>query len=287
MFSKSSCYERHREQHLSQFEKQVAPEMLARPKVRKILETLGLDVFVPQNWDGVNGLPDLELEFLPTFPSSSKPGARPVNPRLYEHAKKEYTRLKKYMYEKSYSAVASPLVIAPKATAPFIRFCGDYVKINKHIVTHHYPIPKVTNELAKISRWTHFLDVDMANSFHQRKLGPITSERLSIQSPWGLDRPKFMPEGIGPASGYLQEMVEDIFRGFEDFTITIFDNFLVCCDWCNLFSTIATIPKPELSRSLHTSDQPTRPTTVCLRAFQTPSVRLNSCASSTTTSPPS
>ena len=28
-----------------------------------------------------------------------------------------------------------------------------------------------------------------------------------------------MPEGIGPASGYLQEMVEDIFRGFEDFTI--------------------------------------------------------------------
>lgn len=216
--------------YFSQFEKQVAPAMLSRPRVKNLLETLGLQVFVPQNWDGVNGLPDLELEFMPSFPTSSKPGARPVNPRLYEHAKKEYNRLKKYMYEKSYSAVASPLVIAPKATAPFIRFCGDYVKINKHIVTHHYPIPKVTNELAKISKWTHFLDLDMANSFHQRKLGPITSARLSIQSPWGLDQPKFMPEGIGPASGYLQEMVEDIFRGFEDFTITIFDNFLVCCD---------------------------------------------------------
>ena len=130
--------------YFSQFEKQVAKEMLARPKVQQLLKTLGLEVFVPTNWTGVNGQDDLEIQFLPDFPASSRPDARPVDPKLYEHAHKEYLRLKKYMYEKSYSSVASPLVIAPKATAPFIRFCGDYVKINKFIKTHHYPIPKVT-----------------------------------------------------------------------------------------------------------------------------------------------
>jgi len=216
--------------YLSQFEKQVAPAMLARPRVRNMLETLGLEVFVPSNWEGVNGLPPLELDVLPSMPTTLKPGTRPINPRLFQHAKLEYDRLKKYMYEKSYSQIASPLVIAPKATAPFIRFCGDYVKVNQHIRTHHYPIPRVQHQLAKISKYKYYLDLDMANSFHQRRLGPKTSELLSIQTPWGLDKPKFMPEGIGPASGYLQEMVEDIFRGFEDFTIVIFDNFLVCCD---------------------------------------------------------
>ena len=44
--------------YFSQFEKQVAKEMLERPKVRHLLKTLGLEVFVPTNWTGVNGLDD-------------------------------------------------------------------------------------------------------------------------------------------------------------------------------------------------------------------------------------
>ena len=42
----------------------------------------------------------------------------------------------------------------------------------------------------------------------------------------------FIPEGVGPASGMLQSIVRDIFNyeDFQDWTIVIFDNFLILAD---------------------------------------------------------
>eukprot|EP00981_Chlorochromonas_danica_P007576 scaffold1801_cov193-Ochromonas_danica.AAC.3 len=156
-----------------------------------------------------------------------KPRARPINPKLYANARKEFERLSKYFYKHSSSSIASCLVIAPKATAPFLRFCGDYVAINKYISTGHYPIPHVMRSLEKITQFAVFLDFDLANAFHQIRLAPTTSARLSVQTPWGQVEPTFMPEGIGPASGILQSVVSGIFADFEDWTIAIFDNLLI------------------------------------------------------------
>ena len=180
-------------------------------------------------WDGRKGIPKLQLDFRPTLPDSLRPRARPVNPRLYQHAKEEFERLKGYFYTESNSAIASPLVIAPKATKPFIRFCGDYVEINKHVNIGHYPIPKVIHAIEKAAGFSLFLDLDMTNSFHQIPLGDRTSNILSVQTPWGLVRPRFLPEGVGPASGVLQRTVMEIFSDFQEFMITIFDNLLVLC----------------------------------------------------------
>ena len=146
-----------------------------------------------------------------------------------EAAEKEFARLKTYFYVDSNSDVCSPLVIAPKATKPFIRFCGDYVAINQHIVIGHYPIPHVQHEIDRIGKYKIFLDLDMANSFHQFLLAEKTSRLLSVQTIWGEVRPRFMPEGIGPASGQLQATVSEIFADFSEWAIVIFDNFLVCC----------------------------------------------------------
>ena len=53
---------------------------------------------------------------------------------------------------------------------------------------------------------------------------------LSVSTPWGLFRPKFLPEGVGPASGILQAIVRKIFADLDDWTIVIFDNFLILAD---------------------------------------------------------
>ena len=134
-----------------------------------------------------------------------------------------------YFYTVSNSAVASPLVMAPKATKPFIRFWGDYVEINKHVHIGHYPIPKVISAIEKAAGFSLFLDLDMTNSFHLIPLADRTSNILSVQTPWGLVWPKFLPEGVGPASGVLQRTVMDIFSDYKEFMITIFDNLLVLC----------------------------------------------------------
>lgn len=82
-------------------------------------------------------------------------------------------------------------------------------------------------ELEKIIGFPIYLDIDLANSYHQFKLGPITARRLSIQTPWGQVQPRFLPEGVSPASGVLQSVMAEVFSDFKKFSITIFDNLLV------------------------------------------------------------
>jgi hypothetical protein len=65
------------------------------------------------------------------------------------------------------------------------------------------------------------------NSFNQFKLGPKTSERLWIQTVRGQYAPKFLPEGVGPASFILQQAVNEIYRDFDEWMIVIFDNLLI------------------------------------------------------------
>lgn len=215
------------EEYKSLIPKHVDETFRKHTKIEDLLITKGCKVFVPQNWDGINGVEPLVLKWRDGMPETIRPRARPVNPRLYQHALKEFDRLLKYFYVPSDSPIASCLVIAPKATAPFIRFCGDYVTINKYIVTGHYPIPNVRLTLEKISKFKIFLDFDMVNSFHQIKLAQETSEKLSVQTPWMLVRPLFLPEGVPIASGVLQKIVSEIFGDFEEWSIAIFDNLLV------------------------------------------------------------
>ena len=217
------------EEFKGQIIQHVNEDFMNSTNIYEYLLTNAVLVFVPEKWTGINGIPPLELNWKESLPTSMKPRARPVNPRLYDNAKKEFDRLCQYLYEPSTSPLASCLVIAPKATAPYIRFCGDYVEINKHISIGHSYIPNVQHEIEKIKQFKIFLDIDMTNSFHQFKLDKITSERLSIQTPWGQVQPKFMPEGIGPASGVLQEAVRSIFKDFseEGWCIAIFDNVLL------------------------------------------------------------
>jgi hypothetical protein len=52
----------------------------------------------------------------------------------------------------STSPVASCLVVAPKATTPYIRLCGDYRLINQHVEMPQAYIPMVQHELEKAQK---------------------------------------------------------------------------------------------------------------------------------------
>ena len=139
------------------------------------------------------------LEVKPGLPEFMKAHTRPVRAALYLDAKKEFDRMKTYFYEVSTSPIACPLVVAPKATTPFIRLCGDYRPINAFITIPQEPIPHVQQSLSKAAGWKIFIDLDMTNSFHQIPIDDFSSNLLSVSTPWGLFRPKFLPEGVGVA----------------------------------------------------------------------------------------
>jgi hypothetical protein len=215
------------QEYYSLFDSHVAPAFAKAVPVLDLLRQYQA-VFVPTNWEGISGVDPIEFNWLPGIPTRMKPKARPINPKLWENAQKEFQRLLKYFYTPSDSPIASCLVVAPKATKPFIRFCGDYATmINKFIASGHHPIPDVRRSIDKIMGFRYFLDLDMANSFHQFRLGKKTASLLSVQTPWGQVEPMFIPEGVPPASGILQQTMEAVFTGFEDWMIVLFDNLLI------------------------------------------------------------
>lgn len=225
-----------RKNYLEMLEEHVSEEMRKEcPEIMDLLSSeLAMEVFVPSEWKGLD-IPPLVFSVKPGLPERMMTRARPIRPELFETAKKEFERLSTYFYEtdpnKCICPIASPLVIAPKATHPFIRYCGDYRRINDYIEIPQQPIPIVQHELVKASKFRIFIDLDATNAFHQVPLSEEASKLLAVQTPWGLVRPKFLPEGVGPASGVLQSVVRQIFCGYEDFDdwiIPIFDNFLVC-----------------------------------------------------------
>ena len=148
------------------------------PEVIDVLRSeLAQEVFAPSSWDGMK-VPPVKLVVKGELPARMMPKARPVRRELYAAAKAEFDRLKKYFYVDSESPIASPLVIAPKATAPYIRFCGDYREMNERFSIPQQPIPIVQHELTKAARYKVFIDLDMANSFHQIPLDEETSDLL-------------------------------------------------------------------------------------------------------------
>ena len=216
-------------EYLTSLLSHMCPEFIAAcPEVVELMRTLGLEVFVPQNWDGAR-IDALKLRFSPDFPATLHARLIPVNPRLYAHAKKEFDRLRQYHLVPSDAPYSSNLVIAPKETTPFVRFCGNYIPVNKYILSSQHPIPDVKHKIELIQQHSYFADLDMVNSFHQLPLSLETSEALSIITPWGLVRPKFLPEGVAPASFQLQALVDKVFAGLP-YVIAIFDNILVVAD---------------------------------------------------------
>ena len=192
----------------------------------KYMKEVAWKVFTPQNWEGIR-VPPISLEVDGDLPKARYARGRPPPKRLQNEAIAEIKRLLKYMYVPSDSPWLSDNVWAAKATAPFVRSCGDYRWVNAHIRMRHAFIPDVREELQKLSGFKYFCDFDLTNAFHQFKLDKKTSELLSIQTIEGPIRPLFMPEGISPASAILQKHVREIFKDFAHDSLIMFDNLTI------------------------------------------------------------
>ena len=212
------------ERNVSQAMKDAVPAISKFFRSKQARRVFGATI---QSWTGINGIGEVELVYKSDLPAQMRSRVRPINHRFLAVAEKELQRLLTYFLEMSKSPYSSPMVCAPKATSPYVRICGDYRLINLYIVIPNDVIPNVIHEIEKARSFPIYADLDLTNAFHQIPIGPITRERLAIITPMGLVQPKFLPEGVGPASGILQQVVSGIFRDYETWMVVIFDNLLV------------------------------------------------------------
>ena len=106
------------------------------PKRSELIEVLDkfAGVFYQSNFNGVKHVEPIDLETRADMPLQHKPEFRYVSVRDEAAFNKEIIRMKTSMYTVSQSPIVHPIVVAPKATSPFIRICGDYRWINQYII---------------------------------------------------------------------------------------------------------------------------------------------------------
>lgn len=183
----------------------------------------------------VNDFKGLNIEPLPMMWADDTPTVLRTytgrySPALTKVAETEFNHLMNIGFiDWSKSNFRSPLTVAPKKTAPFVRLCGNYQKANAFLRNRNLKIPIVRDEINKCKLFSIYSELDWKNAYHQIKIVPEDSARLALQTIWGTVEPKFLWEGIKSASD-LMEHCKCIMFDFEDFnewTIALFDNLLI------------------------------------------------------------
>jgi transposase InsO family protein len=207
-------------------------ELLRRPETRS--------VFVPREWEGLSH-PDgrtreHHIEWMARPAPRYVPAIR-VKPHHLDVVKKEYDHLRNIRYwDLSTSNCVSPMLVAPKATTPFIRLVCDYSWLRPYMSVPAQPIPRVRDELDRIKAgdprqqgapFRCFAEFDLAAAFHQLKIDRESAFYLAVSTPWGVVEPRFLPEGIPAATAILQRAVTDIFKDMAHTMIVLFDNLVV------------------------------------------------------------
>ena len=128
----------------------------------------------------------LELQLKPDMSATHKCYDRPLNPIIFEATIEFMERMCTYMYEDSDNLIVVPLVVALKATTPFVRMCGDYVRNNKFTVSGCYFIPHIQHELERAAGFKFFHEMDLTNTFHQVPVAKRTSNMLWTHIPMPL-----------------------------------------------------------------------------------------------------
>ncbi len=218
-------------EYLDALDVQIAPEW-NNPKVKEFFKRQSvMNRFVMKEWKGIN-IDPIEFTWAENTPVQFHAKVRNIHVERVPHVRAELERLTIYFLEPSDSPVTSPIVDADKATAPYVRICGDYTHINKFIIATPEPIPNIPISVRKLAGFKFYIDIDMVNSFHQFLLAQRTSNYLTITTPWGNYRPKFLPEGVTPASCTLQKAMRVIFSDLEQegWLVVVFDNMVIGCN---------------------------------------------------------
>lgn len=196
---------------------------------------LAKDRFVPKEWTGMLIEP-ISLKFTPDWKAVKAKGLGPrgskafVNQKMRGPYEKEFERMKSYMYRQSRSSTASRILVADKATPPYIRICGDYRPINKYVEIPQYLIPNIRNQIYRAAGAKYTLNIDLANGYHNLPICAASSQALALSTEWGLYEPIFMPEGVRSAPQEFQRVMQQVFAPMKDHTIVIWDNILVLCN---------------------------------------------------------
>ena len=119
----------------------------------------------------------------------------------------------------------SGLTIVPKANGD-IRMCVDLTALNKGVCREPYPLPRVSELLARVAEGRYFSKLDANSGFWQMRMNPESKLLTTFITPWGRYCFKKMPFGISSAPEVFQRTMEKILQGLDG-VICLMDDILI------------------------------------------------------------
>ena len=121
---------------------------------------------------------------------------------------------------------AAPIVPVVK-TDGSIRICGDYkVTVNQAAKIDSYPLPRIDDLLASLSRGKSFTKLDLAHAYQQIPLDEESKQYVVINTHKGLYWYNQLPFGVSSAPSIFQRTMEGILQGLQNVCVYI-DDILV------------------------------------------------------------
>ena len=122
---------------------------------------------------------------------------------------------------------AAPIVTVLKQDKSSLCICGDFsVTVNPVSKLDRYPIPKVEDLFAKLSKGKYFSKLDLSQAYQQLPLDEQSKKYVVINTQRGMFRFTRLPFGISSAPGIFQRVIESLLQGIEGVVVYI-DDILV------------------------------------------------------------
>jgi len=127
----------------------------------------------------------------------------------------------------SSSPFASPMLLVRKKNGSD-RLCVDYRELNANTVSDKYPLPLISDQIARLSGAKFFTCIDMASGFHQIPVHPNSIERTAFVTPEGQFEYLAMPFGLKNAPAVFQRAINNALGDLtHSFVIVYMDDVMV------------------------------------------------------------
>lgn len=128
----------------------------------------------------------------------------------------------------SSSPYASPIVLVNKKSGEK-RLCVDYRALNRKTKREHYPLPRIEDQLDRLSGSKLFITLDLASGYYQIPIAEQSREKTAFVTPDGQFEYNRMPFGLVNAPSVFQRTMNKIIQNspVSAYTIVYMDDILI------------------------------------------------------------